>query len=100
MTQWPDPRTSLGHRTWPQWRGWQHCAVTGDLIAPNGHAWTPEALHGAAWLMQCWELRNRLIYADSAVQVPLLRSADMKPPTAFAIRAREPGASPVNCSAR
>lgn len=77
--QWPDPRTSLGRRTWPHWRGWKHCAVTGDLIGPDGYAWTPEKLEGAAWLMQCWDLRNRLIFADSEQIQPLLTSRDMLP---------------------
>lgn len=77
--QWPDPRTSLSTRTWPQWRGWKHCPVTGDLIDPDGQSYTPERVRAALWILQCFDLRDRLIYADTGPARPLLTTADMQP---------------------
>lgn len=76
-THWPDPRIALGSRTWPQWRGWRHCPSNGDLVDPDGNRWTPGKLRGAFWILQCWDLRNRIIFADSATITPLLATADM-----------------------
>lgn len=62
--QWPDPRTALGAATWPQWDGWQHCAVTGDLIDPDGNTYGPESIRAAAWLLALQDNRERMMWAD------------------------------------
>jgi hypothetical protein len=78
-SQWPDPLTSpsLGLRCWPQWRGWRHCPQTGDLIDPNGQAYSPRTIQAAHLMLQLHEHRNRAVFADSGPPRPLLASHDM-----------------------
>lgn len=78
-SQWPNPLTSpsLGLRCWPQWRGWRHCPQTGDLIDPNGQAYGPQMIQAAHLMLQLHEYRDRLIFADSGSQRPLITSHDM-----------------------
>ncbi|MFT4178268.1 MAG: hypothetical protein QM612_02215 [Thermomonas sp.] len=74
-----NPLTALstGVKCWPQWKDWGFCYQTGNLIDPNGQAYSPGLIQGGAWLRQMQELRDRLIFADNGTTVPALTTDDM-----------------------
>lgn len=78
----PDVLTSLntGIRCWPQWRGWRFCPHTGDLIDPNGQAYGPGTIQAGQLILQLQEVRDRVIFADSGPQRPLVTVHDMADP--------------------
>ena len=67
----PHPLTelALGIRCWPQWKRWGFCYQTGDLVDPNGKRYSPQRILALAWAMQLYELRQRVLFADSGEPV-------------------------------